>query len=459
MNSFHIITQRTFFQSGATRSFEFRIEQLKKLRTLIKKYEPEILICLKKDLFKSEMEAYGSELLLIYDELDYAIKNLKNWMRSLKIPTPFPLLWPGKSHIQFEPYGSVLIIAPWNYPFVLTFSPLIGAISAGNCMVIKPSEIAPHSQKLIIEILNHFSPEYISPIAGGPDEAKALLKEKFDYIFFTGGTRIGKVVMEAATQHLTPLTLELSGKSPCIVDAETNLDFAARRIVWGKTLNAGQTCIAPDFLYVERSCKDIFVQKLKAAINQFYGSNPELSNSYGRIVNEQHFVRLTKLLHQSNLIHGGNTNNSTKYIEPTLLDVESWDEGIMQEEIFSPLLPILTYEHIDEVIKTLHTKPKPLALYLFSNNINLQKSVLTNLSFGNGCINDCLLQIANYHLPFGGVGISGFGSYHGKHSFELFSHRKSIYKKSLPLDLNLQYPPYTSKKLWWLKQILRLGKF
>jgi acyl-CoA reductase-like NAD-dependent aldehyde dehydrogenase len=449
--------QRRFFKTGTTRSLAFRIEQLKILRSMLKKNETDIAYALKKDLNKSTTETVITELQLLTDEISYVIKHLKNWIKPKKVTTPFPVLWPGSSFIHFEPYGSVLIIAPWNYPFFLTISPLVGAISAGNCAVIKPSEIAQHSQDLIQKLISqHFPPEFVTTVTGGAEQVTVLLQEKFDYLFFTGGTAIGKIIMEAAAKDLTPVTLELGGKSPCIVDASADLDYTARRIIWGKMTNAGQTCIAPDYLYVHHSCCDALIAKLQQTIKQFYGDNPETSDSYGRIINEKHFQRLSQLMQNTHILFGGKTNPATRYIEPTLIRVTSRNEAIMQQEIFGPLLPILSFNEVNDVIFDIRNQPKPLALYLFTKNKDHQKSILEALSFGGGCLNDCLLQTANYHLPFGGVGLSGIGAYHGKTSFELFSHAKSMYKKTFLLDIPLAYPPYTNKKLWWLKQLLKL---
>lgn len=449
--------QRSYFARGATLSLDFRIKQLKLLKSLLQQHESDITEALKRDLNKSSTEAILSEIILVTDEIDFIIKHLKNWIRPQKVSTPFPTLWPGKSYIHSEPYGSVLIIGPWNYPFMLIMSPLIGAIAAGNCAVVKPSEIANHTQDIILKLINeHFPPEYIVAVKGGHDEVTQLLQEKFDYIFFTGGTQIGKIIMEAAAKHLTPLTLELGGKSPCIVDESANLDFAARRIAWAKTTNAGQVCIAPDYLYVHRKNKDAFIEKLKNTIQQFYGDDAETSSSYGRIINRKHFDRLSALMQNGKIIFGGKTNADNLYIAPTFIENLSWDDPIMQEEIFGPLLPIIPYDNIEEVIHHVKARSKPLALYLFTQDKNNEQKILDHISFGGGCVNDCIMHVANVNLPFGGVGMSGMGNYHGKFSFETFSHRKSIYKKTMCFDLKLEYPPYSAKKLWWIKQLFKL---
>lgn len=456
---FELITdkQRHFFATGATKPLVFRIKQLKILKSLLEQNEKDILEALKKDLYKSTMEAVITEFILITDEINFVIKHLKKWAKPRKVSTPFPSLWPGRSYSYFEPYGSVLIISPWNYPLFLTMSPLLGAISAGNCAVIKPSEIAKHTQDIIVKLIKqYFPPEYITTVTGGPEKVTQLLNQSFDYIFFTGSTQVGKTIMEAAAKHLTPVTLELGGKSPCIVDETADLDYAARRIIWGKMINAGQTCIAPDYLYVHHSCQQALITKLKQTIKQFFGDKPETSESYARIISDKHFERLSGLMEKSTILFGGAKEAATRYIEPTLIAASSRDEPIMQQEIFGPLLPILSYDQLDHVIQDIRSQSKPLALYLFTKNKNCERTILRDLSFGGGCINDCLLQIANYHFSFGGVGASGMGSYHGQTSFELFSHCKNIYKKTWLIDIKLAYPPYSNKKLWWIKQLLKL---
>ncbi|RDI43744.1 aldehyde dehydrogenase [Aquicella lusitana] len=448
--------QRDFFATGATLPLAFRITQLKQLKSLLMTHEAEIANALKRDLNKAPTEAIFNEVLLVIKEINFALKQLHKWMRPKKVRTPF-FLWPGRSEIRAEPYGSVLIMGPWNYPFMLIMLPLIGAISAGNCAVVKPSEMATCTEKLIVQLIkDYFTPGFIAAVTGGPDETQQLLREKFDYIFFTGSAAVGKIVMEAAARQLIPVTLELGGKSPCIVDKTADLDFAARRIIWAKTVNAGQTCIAPDYLYVHHSCKQTLIEKLQHAIQQFYSNDPKTSTSYGRIINQKHFSRLARLMQAGKTLSGGDRQEEALYIAPTLIDEITWNDPIMQEEIFGPLLPILTYDHIDEVIRNIKCQHKPLALYLFTRDRDSEKKILEQLSFGGGCVNDCMVQIANIHLPFGGVGQSGMGHYHGQYSFDLFSHHKSIYRKRLPFDARLEYPPYTSKKLWWIRQLLKL---
>lgn len=452
-----ISKQREFFATGKTLSLDFRIEQLKKLKTLIQVHEADINEALLADLHKAPAEAYISEIMIVIEEIDYILKNLPTWIKPRKASTPFPLLFPGRSYVYHEPHGVALIIAPWNYPFQLIMSPLIGAICAGNCAIIKPSELAANTANIITKIINdNFSADYITAINADPTETNLLLQEKFDYIFFTGGMQIGKIIMAAAAKHLTPVTLELGGKSPCIIDETADLDFAARRIVWGKFMNAGQTCIAPDYLYVHHSCKETLIEKLKETIKQFYGTDAKTSNSYGRIINQKHFARLNKLMQAGTIEYGGETDTQERYIAPTIFAGITWNDAIMQEEIFGPLLPILSYTTLDEVIYAINSHPKPLALYLFTNDKMTENKILNTVSFGGGCVNDCLLQIANYHLPFGGVGASGIGNYHGFNSFAAFSHCKGIYKKSWLFDIKLEYPPFSARKLRWLKCLLKL---
>ena len=404
--------QRCFFTSGETLSYSFRVMQLEKLKYLIQKHQSEITEALFKDLYKPKEESMLHEIMLILKEINYILKNLKKWMKPTKVATPI-YLWPGKSKIYYEPLGTTLIIGPWNYPFFLIFSPLIGAICAGNCAILKPSEIAVHTQNLIVHLINDYFPShYLHVITGGPDTVSQLLEEPFDHLFFTGGKEVGKKILKAAAEKLTPVTLELGGKSPCILDETTNYAYAARRIIWAKMINAGQVCIAPDYIYVPKNRKAELINTLKKVLIQFYGEHPENSHSYGRIINKKHFDRLVAFLQKGHILHGGHHDAALLYIAPTLIDEVTWHDPIMQEEIFGPLLPILTYEHIHEVIVDIQTHDKPLALYLFTNNSDVEKTILQKISFGGGCINDSLLHIANPSLPFGGIGQSGFGSYH-----------------------------------------------
>lgn len=450
-----VTRQRQFFKSGQTLPIEFRLRQLQKIKSLLQLFQADILKALKQDLNKSEIEAQMTELMLINHEINFMIKHLKRWAQPQKVPSGFPFLWPGRSRIYYRPYGLVVIIGAWNYPLLLTLSPLIGALSAGNCVIVKPSEVAGHTQNLILKMINdHFPSEYVTVLSGGPSIVNSLLKEKFDYIFFTGNPNTAKIILQASTKYLTPCTLELGGKSPCIIDQSANLDYAVRRITWAKTINAGQTCIAPDYLYIHASLKDVFVDKFRQTVYQFFGKTVHQSDNYGRIINDRHFLRIKNLMSQGRILCGGENNQATRFIAPTLIDDISWQDPIMQEEIFGPLLPIFTFQEIDEVISVIRNQPKPLALYLFTNQKTQQKKLLEQVSFGGGCINDCMMQVTNPHLPFGGVGLSGMGVYHGKYSFETFSHRQSIFKKTFLKDFALIYPPFLKRKRWWLKRLL-----
>jgi acyl-CoA reductase-like NAD-dependent aldehyde dehydrogenase len=436
--------QRKFLSTGKTKDIAFRLTQLKNLKQAILDNTDEIISALKADLNKPTFEAYLLEIGVV-KEIDYAIKNLKNWTKPKKVATPLEQL-PGSAFIYPEPLGVVLIIAPWNYPFQLTISPLVGAIAAGNCAIIKPSEISPNTSSIIAKIFQKtFDPNYIAVVEGGVETSKELLQQKFDHIFFTGGTAIGKIVMEAAAKNLTPVTLELGGKSPCIIDSDINIEYTARRIAWGKFINAGQTCIAPDYLLVNQTIKKPLLESIKNCLQEFYGHDPEKSPDFGRIINQKQFNRLVELLKSGEIILGGKTNPETCYIAPTLIDKVSLDAPIMQEEIFGPILPILEYNNLEEAISLVNNQPKPLALYFFSKNQEYQQQILEKTSSGGVCINDTIMHIGISELPFGGVGNSGIGSYHGKASFDTFSHQKSVLKKSFLFDIKVRYAPYLGK--------------
>jgi len=446
-HSFHIqemiSKQRAFFSTGKTKSYDFRVEQLHKLLDVIQENDQLILDAVYADLRKPAIEAYGSEILITLSEIKYTLKHLKTWMKPVRVGTPITL-FPSSSSIHVEPLGIVLIVSPWNYPFSLIIQPLIGAIAAGNCAILKPSEHTPHTSSAIAKIINNnFDPSFITVIEGGIETNQALLEEKFDHIFFTGGTAIGKIVMEAAAKHLTPVTLELGGKSPCIVEPECDLDITAKRIIWGKFYNAGQTCVAPDYLLIQKSIKPILIEKLVACVKTFFGDNPQASPDLARIVNDRQFDRLVSLLGEGKILIGGQTDKSDRFIAPTLIDQISANAKIMEEEIFGPILPILEYDQLDEAIAFINDRPKPLALYLFSKNQQIQKRITQEVAFGGSCFNDTIMHLSNPELPFGGVGNSGIGSYHGKASFDTFSHRKSILKNSFRFDLKWRYPPYT----------------
>lgn len=435
--------QRQFFATGKTKEVNFRCEQLHKLKAAIKQHSGDILNALYADLHKPEFEGYFE--LAVTQDIDYALKHIKSWVKPKKVKTPLTQ-FPASARIYPEPLGVVLIIGPWNYPFSLMISPLIGAIAAGNCAILKPSEIAPHTSKLLAEIIEvTFAPEYIAAIQGGIETSRQLLTEKFDHIFFTGGTKVGKIIMEAAAKHLTPVTLELGGKSPCIVDRDLNLTEAAKRITWGKFINAGQICIAPDYLLVNKKIKSDLLAEIKKCIHDFYGDNPAESPDYARIINQNQFDRLTKLLQNENIALGGETNSSDRYIAPTIIDGVSLDAPIMLEEIFGPILPVIAYENLEEAISIINSRPKPLALYIFSGDRDIQQRILHATSSGGVCINDTVMQVSLNELPFGGVGDSGIGSYHGLASFETFSHYKSVFNKSFLFELNWRYAPYKDK--------------
>ncbi|BAZ85168.1 aldehyde dehydrogenase [Dolichospermum compactum] len=447
-----IAKQRQFFQTGKTKNATFRIAQLKILKQLVIENKAAIIQALKADLHKPEFESYATEI-GVNKEIDYALKHINTWTKPKKAAVPLDL-FPYSAKIYPEPLGVVLIIGPWNYPFQLIISPLVGAIAAGNCTIIKPSELAPHTSDLIIKLIHkYFDPEYITVVPGAVEASQQLLAEKFDHIFFTGGTAIGKIVMEAAAKHLTPVTLELGGKSPCIIDTDINLEHTAKRITWGKFINAGQTCIAPDYLLVDAKIKPNLVNALQKCLQEFYGKNPTTSPDYARIIHQEHFDRLANLLKYGEVIIGGETHREQLYIAPTLLENVSLTDPVMQEEIFGPILPIIEYTDINEAITLINSRPKPLALYLFSQNKNLQKRILQETSSGGVCINDTVMQVAVSSLPFGGVGDSGMGSYHGKAGFDTFSHYKSVLQNTFRLDINWRYAPYQGK-LPLLKKII-----
>ena len=434
--------QRAFFRTGATRDVAYRVQQLKTLRDAVVRREAAILEALKRDLGRPETEAYTSEVAIVLHEIDFAAKHVRAWARPRRVRTPL-VLFPATSRIYAEPYGSALVMGPWNYPFHLTILPLVAALAAGNCAVAKPSELAPQTSRLIAEMIGDaFDPAYVAAVEGGAAEAQALLAQRFDYIFFTGGTNVGRVVMEAAAKHLTPVTLELGGKSPCIVDADADIALAARRIAWGKFLNAGQTCIAPDFVLAHRSVKSALRARLAETIETFFGKDPLATPDYARIVNARHFERLTRLLERGTIVAGGRALAAERYIAPTVIEDVSWDDPVMQEEIFGPILPLLEFDDLNAAIDLLQARPKPLALYYFSRDRARQEDVLRRLPSGGACINDTLGQILNLRLPFGGVGDSGMGAYHGRAGFETFTHRKSVVRRANWADPGLRYPPY-----------------
>lgn len=455
MENYNIENLRKFFSSGKTLDVNFRKQKLKQLKAEIIKNEKEIFKALETDLGKSSTEAYMSEVGLVLSEIDCCIKHLKKWAKPKKVRSPLAQ-FPSKSYILSEPLGVVLIMSPWNYPFMLTLNPLIGAIGAGNCAIVKPSRYSGATSDVIKKILNNvFSEDYVLVVLGGREQNQMLLDLKVDYIFFTGGVNVGKTVASKAAVNLTPTTLELGGKSPCIIDKSANIKLAAQRVVFGKFLNCGQTCIAPDYILVHESVKDQFIEFAKNEIQAIFGKNPLENNLYGKIINEKHFDRLMGLIDKSKVAFGGNGDRRELKIEPTILNDVSLSDACMGEEIFGPIMPILTYKTLDQAKEIIKTYAKPLALYVFSNDKNFVSDVLNTISYGGGCVNDTIIHIASTKLPFGGVGESGMGHYHGKFSFDTFSHKKSIVKKSVVIDLPIRYQPYTKTKDSLIRKFLK----
>ena len=443
--------QQDYFHTDVTKSISFRKERLIKLKNEIMKREADINEALRLDLNKSEFEAFTTEVGFCISSIDHAVKHLKSWTKPRRVPTPLFNFY-SKSAIIPEPLGTILIIGPYNYPFQLIIEPLIGAIAAGNTAILKPSEDAVHTQDVLVQLIQAvFEPAYVDIVTGDRQVTNDLVHLNFDYIFFTGSNKVGKLVYTAASHNLTPVTLELGGKSPTIVEESADLRFSARRIAFGKFINAGQTCIAPDYVYVQSSVKDAFIKELKQVIDEMRYDKQD----FGKIIHERHFDRLRRLIDPDKVIYGNQSDKHHLYLSPTLLDEVTWDDAIMSEEIFGPILPILSYDSIDEVIELLRHKDKPLALYLFTKNKEVEKKVFTKLSFGSGAINDTIMQISNRDLPFGGVGSSGIGSYHGKTSFETFSNLKSVIKKSSLFDLDLVYPPYSKTTLKLIRRIMK----
>ncbi|HSJ37832.1 MAG TPA: aldehyde dehydrogenase [Planococcus sp. (in: firmicutes)] len=439
--------QRNFYYTGATRSADFRKAQLENLKQSIVANEEIIIDALERDLGKSEFEAYATEVGFVLNSIGHMQKNLDDWMEPEKVKTPLHLQ-PAKSFIIREPYGSALIIGPFNYPFQLVMEPLIGAIVGGNCSIVKPSETTPHVARAVRIVLEEAFPTYyVRVVEGEREEVTALIHASFDYIFFTGSVKVGKVVMKAASERLTPITLELGGKSPAIVDQTADIDLAVKRIAWGKLMNTGQTCVAPDYVCVHESVKDEFIKKLTKTISGFYGENAQASPDYGRIGSTAHFDSLAEIINSEsgNIIYGGKTDRSNLYIEPTVLDNISWNSPSMEGEIFGPILPIITYQDLPLLLRQIRQLPKPLSAYLFSENDRAIDFFLEELPFGGGCINDTVSHMITPYLPFGGVGPSGMNSYHGKTSFETFTHAKSIMKKSTKISTNALFPPYKNK--------------
>ncbi|KFF01542.1 aldehyde dehydrogenase [Chryseobacterium luteum] len=444
--------QKDFFKTQQTKKIKFRKMYLEKLRDIIIKHEELLYEAIYKDFGKSKFDTFTTEISFILNDINYYLNNLNSLSKPKKVRTNLANQI-GKSSIHPEPLGCILVIGAWNYPYQLSLSPVIAALAAGNCCILKPSEIAENTMKVMAKIINeNFPPEYLYVYEGGIDETTELLKLKFDKIFFTGSTKVGKIVYQAAAEHLTPVVLELGGKSPAIVTKDADLEVAAKRIVWGKFLNAGQTCVAPDYLLVEESIHEQFLETLRKYITEFKYSSDSVQ--YTRIINERNFQRLVKLIKKEKIYFGGNYDEKKLFIEPTLLNNISWEDDVMQEEIFGPILPVISFTNFNLVLNTLLELEKPLAAYLFTQNPEEKEAFTTKLSFGGGCINDVIMHLSNDRLPFGGVGNSGTGSYHGKFGFEAFSHQKSILEKSTWGEPNVKYPPYSEKKLNWIRRLL-----
>ena len=454
---FHTIlqNQRKFFATGATLPVQFRINALKKMQSYIRQNETEITNALTADLGKSAQEGFMCEVGLVLSEISYMLKNIKKFAADEKKETCITN-FAAKSFVKKSPRGVVLIMSPWNYPFLLTVEPLVDALAAGNTAVVKPSAYSPNTSRVIEKMLTEcFAPEYVTVVTGGREENQSLLEQRFDYIFFTGSHRVGREVMKKAAENLTPVTLELGGKSPCIVDKSAKIALAAKRIVWGKFLNCGQTCVAPDYILCHESIRTKLIKALKEQIVVQFGVVPLANNSYGKIINEKHFERICSLINPRKLAHGGKSDAKLLKIEPTILYDITWEDPVMKQEIFGPILPILTYSTDEEMINIVNSHARPLALYLFTENKTLEQEVLSRCSFGGGCVNDTIVHLATNNMGFGGVGESGMGAYHGKVGFETFSHLKTIVDKKTWIDVKMRYQPYTSAKEKMLRKFLK----
>lgn len=447
-----VANQKKSFNQGITRSFEVRKERLETLRNLVSENEKELCDAIKKDFGKPYFESFSTEIYTVLHEIDFHLKNMQKWMEPESVGGPM-VSFPSKSVIYKQPLGTVLVIGAWNYPIHLTLMPLIGAISAGNTAVLKPSEIAPNTSSILASLIDrYFSKDVLAVVEGGVDETTELLNQPFDKFFFTGSSLVGKIVMKAAAEQLIPVTLELGGKSPAIVHDDADIGVSAKRIWWGKTINAGQTCVAPDFVAVHESIRDEFIAQSKKVLSEFFEDDYQTGENYTKIVNESHFDRLQNLLDKSEVIFGGITKKETFFVEPAIIKAD-WDSEIMQEEIFGPLLPILTYSDSIELIEKLRNIPSPLALYLFTKDTEFEEQIINQVPFGGGCINETVQHLGNPTLPFGGVGSSGIGSYHGKYSFDTFSRNQSVMKKPFWPDPDFRYPPYDAMIVSWFKRI------
>ena len=446
--------QHDFFNSNKTKDVSFRIEQLKKLKKILKANEDLFYEAIYEDFGKSEFETYASELALIYHEINNFIKNIKKWSKPKKVSTGFSN-FPAKSYIMPEPFGKTLVIGAWNYPYQLSLLPAITSLAAGNTVILKPSELSANTSKVMNKIIgDNFAKDYFCVVEGGVKETTKLLEYRFDKIFFTGSTHVGRIIYQAAAKHLTPVTLELGGKSPTFVLADTDIKMSAKRIVWAKFLNAGQTCVAPDYVLVDKLIELEFLKALKSEIKQHYKNQEDISENYLRIINTNNFDRLIKLIDNDKIFFGGKTNREKRFISPTILQDISFEDKIMKDEIFGPILPVLSFTNLDEAIKKVKENPKPLACYIYSKNRKTIDKLLKEISFGGGAINDSLMHLSNSKLPFGGVGLSGIGSYHGKAGFDTFSHNKSILDKPFWLEPNIKYAPYSKKKMKMIKWLL-----
>jgi len=450
-----VAKQRAFFNTHVTYDISFRINRLRALKKAIAESEEAIYDALYSDLKKSKFETYVGEIALLLKEIDHSCAKLHSWAKPKPVWTPL-VHFPAMSYIYPEPLGVTLIIGTWNYPIQLTLAPLVAAMSAGNCAIVVPSRLAPKTSRVMAEMIGKsFDPCLVTVVEGGGANAQALLEHRFDHIFFTGSTTVGKQIATAAAKNLTPCTLELGGKSPCIVDRDAKLDVTARRITWGKFFNAGQSCVAPDYLLVDKAIKKDLLETIKDCIRRFYGEDPQTSPDYSRIVNSRHFERLAGLLSEGDIIIGGKTDPTDNYIAPTVIDNVSMDHKVMESEIFGPILPVLDYENLSQAIEIVNRRPKPLSFYLFSDNRETKERILRETTAGGGCVNDTVVHLSTRSLPFGGVGDSGMGRYHGKAGFDTFSNRKSILKRPFWLDVNLRYPPYGAR-LPFMKTLLRL---
>lgn len=444
--------QKAFFKTQQTKNLRFRKMYLEKLHDLILKNENLLYEAIYKDFGKSKFDTFTTEISFILNDIKYYLKNLKSLSKPKKVRTNLANQF-GKSRIHNEPLGNILVIGAWNYPYQLSLSPIVAALAAGNCCVLKPSEIAENTMKVMAKIINeNFPPEYLYAYEGGVHETTELLKLKFDKIFFTGSTKIGNIVYKAAAENLTPVVLELGGKSPAIITKDANLEVAAKRIVWGKFLNAGQTCVAPDYLLVEESIQEQFLEMLRKNIQQFK-YEPQ-SEHYTKIINQKNFQRLIKLIDHDKIYFGGNYDEEKRYIEPTILTNINWKDEVMQEEIFGPILPVISFTNFNLILNEIVELEKPLAAYLFTDNSEEKENFKNKISFGGGCINDVIMHLGNENLPFGGVGNSGIGNYHGKFGFETFSHQKAVLERATWGEPNIKYPPYSEKKLSWIKRLM-----